>query len=205
MNVVAIRPQPTATRSMRASDRRIARVEVFDDLTVAEPHWRALELVDSLATPYQRYDFLKHWQRHVGSNSGMTPFIVVGFNQGSEPLFLLPLGSRPIGGLIGSNSWVANMRTSTWHCGGAMSPPRRFLARKLAIGIAHWNARRRRDLHPQCSLSGGAGRSRARCTHNYCRHGIEDFPRHTQPATCWCRGKRPPSRRAMPASYGGRH
>jgi hypothetical protein len=42
---------------MRASDRRIARVEVFDDLTVAEPHWRALELVDSLATPYQRYDF----------------------------------------------------------------------------------------------------------------------------------------------------
>ena len=101
MNVVAIRPQPTAARSMRASDRRIARVEVFDDLTVAEPHWRALELVDSLATPYQRYDFLKHWQRHVGSNSGMTPFIVVGFNQGSEPLFLLPLGSRPIGGLIG--------------------------------------------------------------------------------------------------------
>jgi CelD/BcsL family acetyltransferase involved in cellulose biosynthesis len=101
MNVVAIRPQPAAARSMRAADRRIARVEVFDDLTAAEPHWRALELVDSLATPYQRYDFLKHWQRHVGSNSGMTPFIVVGFNQESEPLFLLPLCSRPIGGLIG--------------------------------------------------------------------------------------------------------
>ncbi|HET7806584.1 MAG TPA: GNAT family N-acetyltransferase [Pseudolabrys sp.] len=101
MNVVAIRPQPTVARSMRASDRRIARVEIFDDLTVAEPHWRALELVNSLATPYQRYDFLKHWQRHVGSNSGMTPFIVVGFNQESEPLFLLPLGSQPLGGLIG--------------------------------------------------------------------------------------------------------
>ncbi len=51
---------------MRASDRRIARVEIFDDLTLAEPHWRALEQVDSLATPYQYYDFLKHWQRHVG-------------------------------------------------------------------------------------------------------------------------------------------
>lgn len=101
MNVVAIRPQPATARSMRAADRRIARVEVFDDLTAAEPHWRALELVDSLATPYQRYDFLKHWQRHVGSNSGMTPFIVVGFNQESEPLFLLPLCSRPIGGLVG--------------------------------------------------------------------------------------------------------
>ena len=101
MNVVAIRPQPTVARSMRASDRRIARVEILDDLTLAEPHWRALEQVDSLATPYQYYDFLKHWQRHVGSNSGMTPFIVVGFNQESEPLFLLPLCSRPIGGLVG--------------------------------------------------------------------------------------------------------
>src|SRR4029079_3713068 len=93
MNVVAIRPQPSLARTMRASDRRIGRVEVFDDLSAAEPHWRALELVDSLATPYQRYDFLKHWQRHVGLNSGVAPFIVVGFNQESEPLFLLPLGS----------------------------------------------------------------------------------------------------------------
>lgn len=101
MNVVAIRPQPIVARSLRASDRRIARVEIFDDLTLAEPHWRALEQVDSLATPYQYYDFLKHWQRHVGSNSSMTPFIVVGFNEESEPLFLLPLGSRPLGGLIG--------------------------------------------------------------------------------------------------------
>lgn len=101
MNVVAIRPLPAAARNKRAVDPRIARVEVFDDLTAAEPHWRTLELVDSLATPYQRYDFLKHWQRHVGSNSGMTPFIVVGFSQESEPLFLLPLCSRPIGGLIG--------------------------------------------------------------------------------------------------------
>ena len=101
MNVVAIRPQPVVARSMRASDRRIARVEIFVDLTAAEPHWRALELGDSLATPYQRYDFLKHWQRHVGSNAGITPFIVVAFNPDGEPLFLLPLGSRPVGGLLG--------------------------------------------------------------------------------------------------------
>ncbi|HET7912086.1 MAG TPA: GNAT family N-acetyltransferase [Pseudolabrys sp.] len=101
MNVVAIRPQPVVARNMRASDRRIARVEIFVDLTAAEPHWRALELGDSLATPYQRYDFLKHWQRHVGSNAGITPFIVVAFNPDGEPLFLLPLGSRPVGGLLG--------------------------------------------------------------------------------------------------------
>ena len=50
-------PAHRHSQHARVSDRRIARVEVFDDLTVAEPHWRALELVDSLATPYQRYDF----------------------------------------------------------------------------------------------------------------------------------------------------
>jgi CelD/BcsL family acetyltransferase involved in cellulose biosynthesis len=101
MNFVSMRLPPTGTRDVRMSDRRLARIETFEDMAGAEPHWRALELVDCLATPYQRYDFLKHWQRHVGSNCGMTPFIVVGFNKESEPLFLLPLGSRPVGGLIG--------------------------------------------------------------------------------------------------------
>jgi CelD/BcsL family acetyltransferase involved in cellulose biosynthesis len=101
MNVVAIRPQPAVARNMRASDRRIARVEIFGDLTAVEPPWRVLEQGDSLATPYQRYDFLKHWQRHVGSNAGITPFIVVAFNPVGEPLFLLPLGSRPLGSLVG--------------------------------------------------------------------------------------------------------
>ena len=52
---------------------------------------------DALATPYQRYEFLSLWQRHVGAEAGFTPFIVVGFDAIGTPLFLLPLGARPFG------------------------------------------------------------------------------------------------------------
>ncbi len=100
MNVVSIRSLPTG-RGLTAADRRIARLEIFNSMAAAEPHWRALDQSDSLATPYQRYDFLALWQRHVGTNSGVTPFIVVGFNASNEPLFLWPFGSRRIGGLRG--------------------------------------------------------------------------------------------------------
>jgi CelD/BcsL family acetyltransferase involved in cellulose biosynthesis len=102
MNVVSIRSLPASGLGLTtAADRQIARVAIFSDLAAAERHWRALEQADSLATPYQRYDFLKLWQRHVGSNAGVSPFIVVGFNAANEPLFLWPFGSRRIGGLVG--------------------------------------------------------------------------------------------------------
>jgi CelD/BcsL family acetyltransferase involved in cellulose biosynthesis len=100
MNVVPIRSLPAAARNLPATDRQVARVEIFDTMAEAEPHWRALEHTDVLATPYQRYDFLKPWQRHVGSEAGINPFIVVGFNAGREPLFLLPFGSRHVGSLV---------------------------------------------------------------------------------------------------------
>src|SRR5215471_9614683 len=97
MNVVPIRSVPAAARNLPVTDRQVARVEVFDTMAEAEPHWRLLEHTDVLATPYQRFDFLKLWQRHVGSEAGINPFIVVGFNASREPLFLLPFGSRHVG------------------------------------------------------------------------------------------------------------
>jgi CelD/BcsL family acetyltransferase involved in cellulose biosynthesis len=68
-------------------------------MPAAEPHWRALEQADSLATPYQRYDFLALWQRHVGAPAGTIPFIVVAFNAAGTPLFLWPFGQRKMAGL----------------------------------------------------------------------------------------------------------
>ena len=80
MNVVALRRESTDHRPRRHAAGRLARVEVFDDMASAEPHWRALERAQALATPYQRYEFLALWQRHVGADAGFTPFIVVGFD-----------------------------------------------------------------------------------------------------------------------------
>jgi CelD/BcsL family acetyltransferase involved in cellulose biosynthesis len=120
MNVLALRPP--AAETDRVADARLARVEIFEDLAGAEPHWRTLER--GLATPYQRYDFLKLWQRHVGSATGVTPFIVVGFNAGGSPLFLWPFGRRRLGPwrvvefLGGSH---ANFNMALWRGGVAGS------------------------------------------------------------------------------------
>ena len=100
MNVVPIRSLPVGGHSLPATDRRIARVEIFSEMAAAEPHWRALEQAHTLATPYQRYDFLQLWQRHVGADSGVTPLVVVGFNSANEPLFLWPFGSRRLASVV---------------------------------------------------------------------------------------------------------
>ena len=80
-----------------AAALRIARVEVFDDLARAEPFWRALERDDVWTTPYQRFDLLSAWQRHVGARKGIIPHIVVGFDAAGRPLFLWPLGRKRMG------------------------------------------------------------------------------------------------------------
>lgn len=71
---------------------QIARVEIFDSLSAAEPAWRWLEQGRSLATAYQRFDLLAAWQRHVGERLGMKPCIVTAFDDGGQPLFLWPFG-----------------------------------------------------------------------------------------------------------------
>jgi len=98
MNVLALRTRPSADRPLPAADCQLARIEILEDMGSAEPHWRALEAGLSLATPYQRYDFLKLWQRHIGTAAGVTPFIVVGFNAAGAPLFLWPFGRRMLAG-----------------------------------------------------------------------------------------------------------
>ena len=98
MNVVALRRFPAENRSV-AVDCAVAEVAVFDDMAAAEGPWRALEGSGSLATPYQGYDFLNHWQAHLGTDANMAPAIVVAFNPAKSPLFLLPLGQRRVGGL----------------------------------------------------------------------------------------------------------
>jgi CelD/BcsL family acetyltransferase involved in cellulose biosynthesis len=86
---------------------RVARIEAFDDLAVAEPFWRALERDDAWATPYQRFDLLAAWHRHVGAKEGIVPFIVIGFDTAGQPLFLWPFGRKRMGpitlaGFLGS-------------------------------------------------------------------------------------------------------
>jgi CelD/BcsL family acetyltransferase involved in cellulose biosynthesis len=72
-----------------------ARIEVLDDMRTAEPFWRRLEAEHALATPFQRFDWVEAWQRHVGAVEGYQPFIVIGMDAAGAPLFLLPFVYRP--------------------------------------------------------------------------------------------------------------
>jgi len=92
---VAVRPrssEPDPAASDACPAGRIMRVQVFQDLLAVEPVWRRLERAGTVATPYQRYDLLAAWQRHVGIAEGVTPFIVVGTNEAGVPSFLWPFG-----------------------------------------------------------------------------------------------------------------
>ena len=83
----------------RSETSRIARVGIIDDLREAEPVWRQLEQSGRFCTPYQRFDLLSAWQRHVGECEGVAPFIVIARDRDGEPLLLLPLGVKPAGGV----------------------------------------------------------------------------------------------------------
>lgn len=108
----------------RAADRaaavrsRITRVEVIHDVNIAEPIWRALEQTGQYASPYQRFDFLSAWQRHVGNAERVEPYIVVARDADDQPLLVMPLGvERKFG--VGVASFLGGKHSTfnmpLWH------------------------------------------------------------------------------------------
>ncbi len=75
-----------------AAASTIARVEVLESVAAAETAWRGMETPDHLFTPFQRFDFVSTWQRHIGESEHARPFIVVGYDARRRPVVLLPLG-----------------------------------------------------------------------------------------------------------------
>lgn len=77
---------------------RIASVHVFRTFDAAAAAWTELEGPEGLFTPYQRFAFVSAWQQNVGTELGLEPCIVVGYDAGQRPLFLFPLGTKSEGG-----------------------------------------------------------------------------------------------------------
>ncbi len=65
---------------------------MHQDLAAAEQDWRRFEQTAD-CTPFQTFDWLSAWQRHIGTLTGVTPAIVVG-RRGDDILFVLPLAVR---------------------------------------------------------------------------------------------------------------
>jgi CelD/BcsL family acetyltransferase involved in cellulose biosynthesis len=81
------------------SGGRIAHVKIFHELSAVEAVWRGLERDDAVKTPYQSFDLLSLWQSHIGAPAGVSPRVVVGYDEAERPAFLWPLGRAALGPL----------------------------------------------------------------------------------------------------------
>jgi CelD/BcsL family acetyltransferase involved in cellulose biosynthesis len=91
MTMAAAIESRTAGAPARTSASRIAGVDILGDLDSAERIWRDLENARQFFTPYQRFDFLRSWQRQVGVREGLQPFVIIAYDAEHRPLLLLPL------------------------------------------------------------------------------------------------------------------
>jgi CelD/BcsL family acetyltransferase involved in cellulose biosynthesis len=84
----AIQSRAAEAKALVAASR-ISNIDVRTDLSQAETIWRDFE--EQFSTPYQRFDFLAAWQRHVGYAENLSPFIVIAYDVERRPLLVLPL------------------------------------------------------------------------------------------------------------------
>jgi CelD/BcsL family acetyltransferase involved in cellulose biosynthesis len=135
-------PQATVAVAPARTGARVARIDVFSDLTQAEPVWRQLLDEGALATPYQQFDWIALWQKHVGAASGMVPFLIVGYDSAGAPMFLLPLARQRRGLLTVARFFGgkhSNFNMGIWRCDvvGTITPAdlHDVLARLAGYGI----------------------------------------------------------------------
>lgn len=90
MNMV-VRADTKGQGARMEAAHSIARIEIYHEFEPVEAIWRDLESPRELSTPYQRFDFLSAWQRHLGARENDLPYIVVGRDRAGSPVMLMPL------------------------------------------------------------------------------------------------------------------
>jgi CelD/BcsL family acetyltransferase involved in cellulose biosynthesis/predicted ATP-grasp superfamily ATP-dependent carboligase len=68
--------------------------KIYGDFAAVETEWRRFERVAEM-TPFQTFDWLATWYRHIGLGDGVRPAIVVGRFADGETAFIFPLGVAP--------------------------------------------------------------------------------------------------------------
>jgi CelD/BcsL family acetyltransferase involved in cellulose biosynthesis len=91
MTLAAAIESRTADAPAWSTSGPVAHLDLLADFDQAESIWRSLENQQYLYTPYQRFDFLRHWQRRLGIDEGLHPLLVVAYDRDHVPLVLLPL------------------------------------------------------------------------------------------------------------------
>lgn len=83
----SVRPPPQSA-GIAAAEAIV--LDIRTDLAAAEDEWRAFEQTAD-RSPFQRFDWLKQWQVHIGERRRTVPAIVFGRLPDQELLFILPL------------------------------------------------------------------------------------------------------------------
>jgi CelD/BcsL family acetyltransferase involved in cellulose biosynthesis len=97
---IATRPvdagHPTLPRWSDASHQNAQdlALAVYKSLTAVETEWRRFEAVAE-CTPFQTYEWLAAWQRHVGLCEGVVPAIAVGRFADGKTAIIAPLAVTP--------------------------------------------------------------------------------------------------------------
>ena len=74
-------------------------VSVHRDIAAIETVWRQLAASQSIASPYQSFDWVSLWHRYVSGPLGQEPMIVVGRDASGVPAFIWPLVIKALGPL----------------------------------------------------------------------------------------------------------
>jgi CelD/BcsL family acetyltransferase involved in cellulose biosynthesis len=72
----------------------VISLHIHNSLAAVEDEWRRFERVAE-ATPFQAYEWLAAWHRHIGIREGAVPAVVVGRFADGETAFILPLAIDP--------------------------------------------------------------------------------------------------------------
>ena len=85
-----LRAEPDASAEIRTAPQADAvSLSLHHDLAAIEQEWRAFEQTAD-CTPFQTFDWLSAWQRHIGTLNRATPAIVIA-RRGDDIVMLLPL------------------------------------------------------------------------------------------------------------------
>jgi CelD/BcsL family acetyltransferase involved in cellulose biosynthesis len=69
-------------------------VSIDNDLGAVESEWRSFQTT-AACTPFQTFEWLSAWQRHIGTRQGFMPVVVVGRFADGKTAFILPLAIEP--------------------------------------------------------------------------------------------------------------
>jgi CelD/BcsL family acetyltransferase involved in cellulose biosynthesis len=69
-------------------------LRIHNSLAAVEDEWRRFERVAE-STPFQAYEWLAAWHRHIGIREGAVPAVIVGHFADGETAFIMPLAIDP--------------------------------------------------------------------------------------------------------------